>query len=218
MSDTIGGSPHTTHKELFNDRLASLTYWGPASERSSPSVDAVLQRNADGTLSYAVNVGDVLKTVFYLLFGATLVYAWLFSETQLGHALDSFFETDWYLLTLGIISVAFSGVHLWETCRPEVFDKRKGWYWHGWRTPGHTRRPRLGNRAVRLELIHALQLLSKGVEKDGKTIVLCELNLVLHDADRLNLRCHGDQVQLRKEAQMLSKYLGVPVWDTAAKG
>ena len=40
-----------------------------------------------------------------------------------------------------------------------------------------------------------------------------ELNLVLEDGARLNVVDHGDLKALQADAEILSEYLQVPVWD-----
>ena len=42
-----------------------------------------------------------------------------------------------------------------------------------------------------------------------------ELNVVLDDASRRNLVCHGDHARLRQDASTLAAFLNVPLWDAS---
>ena len=64
-----------------------------------------------------------------------------------------------------------------------------------------------------LSEIHALQLLSKDRSDAEHSYHSYELNLVLEDGKRINVVDHGDETQIRTDAQALSRFLGKPVWD-----
>lgn len=95
-----------------------------------------------------------------------------------------------------------------------VFDKRKGYFWKG---SNQLFEGDIGIDYVKLERIHALQLITgivrvetrRGPYYDKKN----ELNLVLDNGERMNVVHHENKNQIEKDARVLSKFLGVPIWE-----
>ena len=50
-------------------------------------------------------------------------------------------------------------------------------------------------------------------DEDGD-FLMHELNLVLHDARRINVMRHGGIHHLRSDAKTLSAFLGMPLWES----
>lgn len=94
-----------------------------------------------------------------------------------------------------------------------VFDKNMGLFYRGPKPTGDTK------QAVRLEDVHALQLLSRkgGVRsnenKPGRFLHVYELNLVKHDGERLHVMSYYDKNNARADADAMGEWLAVPVWD-----
>ena len=63
--------------------------------------------------------------------------------------------------------------------------------------------------------VHAVQLLSETVVWTDTALSFNshEVNLVLKDGSRINVFDHAMEDIIRHDARLLSKYLGVPVWD-----
>ena len=63
--------------------------------------------------------------------------------------------------------------------------------------------------------MHAVQLLSETVVWTDTALSFNshEVNLVLKDGSRINVFDHAMEDIIRHDARLLSKYLGVPVWD-----
>jgi len=117
---------------------------------------------------------------------------------------------------------------LWIAYRrlpPKVFDKTSGWYWKGWEMP-QASVTETGRRRTwcRLQEIHAIQLLYKHVREYtgyadvGGGYAQYELNLVLHDAKRIEVLAHDDLAQMREDATSIAALLRVPVWDATRHG
>lgn len=105
-------------------------------------------------------------------------------------------------LVLGAVGVYF----LFDLRQPRVFDRRSGTFRLGGRG--------LGTRERSLEEIHALQIVSRYVTMDDSPDFYChELNLVLESGARHNVIAHGSYRHLRDDAELLSQFLNVPVWD-----
>jgi hypothetical protein len=76
------------------------------------------------------------------------------------------------------------------------------------RTPVEIRRH---SQATELATIQALQLVTERVS--GKSSYNSyELNLVLKDGKRINVMDHGDQTALNADAEVLARFLNVPIW------
>jgi len=76
-------------------------------------------------------------------------------------------------------------------------------------------------RFISLQDIYALQLLSEYVDSCDRYFsnnntgpyTSYEINLVLKSGDRVNVVDHGDGFQILADAQKLSQFLKVPVWN-----
>ena len=70
-----------------------------------------------------------------------------------------------------------------------------------------------GVQQVRLNGVHALQLISEYVRGNKSSFYSYELNLVLDDGSRVNVVDHGALARLRDDARTLARFLGRPLWD-----
>ncbi len=73
----------------------------------------------------------------------------------------------------------------------------------------------IGKQTVEFAQIHALQVLEERVSgsEDSPNYTSYELNLVLKDGSRLNVLDHGDRARLERDAELLAKMLGCPIWN-----
>ncbi len=117
-------------------------------------------------------------------------------------------EGRWFGVLFGPVALVVSAWLLLRTTSPRVFDQELGVYFRG-RSPGPDDCP--------LARVHALQIVSKsmGRASDGHSYTSFELNLVLDDGTRTTVVCHGVHAALRADADRLSAFLDVPVWDAA---
>ncbi len=74
------------------------------------------------------------------------------------------------------------------------------------------------NRVIPFSQIHGLQLIEE-YNRDSRINIAdsymyysYELNLILKNADRVNIMSHGDKNEMIKDAKMLAAYLSVPIW------
>lgn len=84
-----------------------------------------------------------------------------------------------------------------------VFDRAVGRFWD---KKGHLAGGSLSD-------IYAIQIIPKKCYAGKDIFYAHELNLVTRNGDRINVLNHGDLEAMRKDARVLSKFLGVPVWD-----
>ncbi len=93
-----------------------------------------------------------------------------------------------------------------------VFDKNKMIFWkHILWCNLHIGSHSL--KSVRLDDIHAIQLLHKMFKREDMTEDGYELNIVLKDTQRINALCYENKNQLRKDAAVLARFLDKPLWD-----
>ncbi len=64
-----------------------------------------------------------------------------------------------------------------------------------------------------LENICAIQLVREYVRGNKNSYYSYELNLVCSNGDRINIVDHGSLRAIREDAEILSNYLSLPVWD-----
>ncbi len=98
-----------------------------------------------------------------------------------------------------------------------TFDKSAGYFWRGRNKPAGD--PDNAN-LFRLDSIAALQIPPKKHvhfrnNNRDRSFFSYELNLILDDNERINLMDHGDRADIYSDANKLSKYLGVPVFNAS---
>lgn len=132
------------------------------------------------------------------------------------------------MIWAGIILIFSIGYYF--TTAPIIFSKTKGYFGKG-RNPNKIRAyfqkresseelsdNNIYEKQVPLEQIYAIQLIKviRGTGKYRNTNY--ELNLVLKNKERVNVIHNGEvrhsiKAQIRKDAEELSRFLGLPVWD-----
>ncbi|MFW5839876.1 MAG: hypothetical protein ACOCZE_04770 [Planctomycetota bacterium] len=96
---------------------------------------------------------------------------------------------------------------------PIRIDLNLGWLWQG-RRPAEGDQTDLKARAVRIESIHALQLLFKSIHTPGADYPAqsYELNLITHGGQRMNLLDNRLRHEALGHAKNLAEILDVPLW------
>lgn len=209
----------------FNDPVAMQTDWTQVvASGSFPKELVAVNRSR---LEIRATLRDRMFGLTSVLIGvavpAGVFPAWLSQgERSLG---DFLFLGVWsgLFLLLGIVM-------LYRGRKPIVFDKRKGFFWKGRRSPGEivgsleqARRPGayLPPDVSRLEDIHALQLICTRLPgrrgrhgaRHGSGADTYQLNLVLKNGSRVHVVDDSNGNRLRDNAQVLSRFLERPVWD-----
>ena len=116
-----------------------------------------------------------------------------------------------------LVGGVFAGVGVFllrSLSRPRVFDRNLGLYWSTRKPPENLESVSRYKEWVYLQEIHALQILREYVRGDKSSYYSYELNLVMDDGQRLNVVDHGSLHKLREDADELSRFLGVPLWDS----
>jgi hypothetical protein len=198
-----GGANFITHRlrEVSSDELAFRPVgWGLA----IPWI-FIISGSVAGIMLVVVNIGMFRDDRFSFRDGLTESLIYLVAPLLLIVLPPTFCIAGTWLLR--------------RTTRPRRFDRSTDWYWTS-RTPirlATTDRERLDlDQGVPFAQIHALQLLKQYVSamgSDSEPYYTYDLNLVLSDGRRLKVVGHGSERKLRHDAETLSEFLDVPLWD-----
>ena len=69
------------------------------------------------------------------------------------------------------------------------------------------------NPLISLTDVVAFQIIKESIKSKNNRYYSYELNLIMKDASRINVIDHGKIKQMRIDADILAKQLGIPVWD-----
>ncbi len=149
-----------------------------------------------------------------------IIFALIFALP--GTALLTFLipNIDWTSIDIGIVIGLFLGLvfaslgwyMFFRQMRPFVFDKQEGFIWKG-RKPAEMGTYETTAKYVWLESVHALQIIAEYMSGKGGGYYSYELNLVLKNANRINIIDHGCRKKLTEDAAVLAEFLGIPLWD-----
>lgn len=194
----------------FNHPLAEQTDWHPLKRGGSNFCTHRLDATKGDLLVFKATKG---AKFFIGLFG-------FFGLLGLIIPLTIFFSEDgeWFLLLFALLfGGIFTGVSFllfYFMTMPRVFDRFYGHYYQGRKKPDEMK-PNPKRPLINCNDIVALQLIREYVRSDKSSYHSYELNLVLRDGKRINVVDHGKIDALREDAEILSTYLSVPVWDAA---
>lgn len=119
---------------------------------------------------------------------------------------------------MGLVFVLAGTLLLKSASKRRVFDLSLGGYWRGSAKLSDPRALTAQTDWVRLQDIKAIQLLREGVTSTSdngrrSSYWSYEMNLVLNDGRRINVMDHGKQASIRQDAEVIGRFLGVPVLD-----
>jgi hypothetical protein len=124
---------------------------------------------------------------------------------------------DLLLGVLGVGGLLFA-LNLYLITRQKYFFcKRSGYYWHGQTEPDQLTPLQIERHVdnyIPLNQIHALQVIDKQINKFTQVY---ELNLILHDGQRISILNQSGDTDLRQDTNRLSQFLNIPVWDCRAR-
>ena len=116
------------------------------------------------------------------------------------------------IMTFGSIFVAV-GIAMLFFPKPRVFDKQLGWFWAGSKNLLSDQELSFLKKSARLTEIAAIQIVPERLSGKNSTYTSWEINLVSHDAQRLNVMDHGNRKSIQADAQTLGVFMDVPVWE-----
>jgi len=200
---------------VFDDPLALQTDWMPLKGGGSNFRTHNLVSENYNRTAFKASLGAKAFSSVFILVGLGLPSFQIYSVFQNGSAL---FEGDFLpLLLFGSIFSVAGALLFYSYAKPVVFDKTNGFFWKGWKAPDITSVENPDKHSARLSSIHAIQIISEYVRGDKKSYYSYELNLILKNGSRLNVIDHGDIYKIRDDANVLSQFLGKPVWDSTRR-
>jgi hypothetical protein len=198
----------------FDDPLAQKIDWTPIRLGGSSFRTQALRETSYHILEFVISRSGLLFGLIFLLSGLAnmlilpfLILPGMSEVTGIVRAL------------IPLSGLPFTLVGIWflySIGKPVVFDKELGWFWKGYRAPslrGGEYKPKTG---CPLSRAYALQILAEYIRSEDRDYWSYELNLVCRDGSRFNLVDHGDYQKMKGDAQTISAFLGIPVWDGVA--
>lgn len=198
----------------FDDPVADKTAWGPLKSGGASFCTRHLVEVGPHRLEFRATLGAQLFYLIFAVMGLATVIIFPFGMASSGEG----GVVILFPILIGLVFVAVGGGMYYFGTMPVVFDRGTGHYWRG-RTPPDLMPDRnAATNWVDLKDIHALQLLSEWCRSSssnggGSSYYSYELNLVLRSGDRINVVDHGKIRRLRTDAERLSRFLDVPIWD-----
>lgn len=209
------------HRSFLDDPVAVQTDWTPAEKGGSNFKTHKLVTVNQDRMEFRASMIAMLLYLFFLLLGVVCVGHYLLGflhDKSIMDILGLSHDQNIIGLFVGIIFAGMGGAMLYFGTEPIVFDKRKGFFWKGKKSPDEVVDGKPFECVARLDKIHALQLILEDVkykDDDGheRSFHSCELNIVLEDGKRINVVDHAILSDLYKDVATLSRFLGKPVWD-----
>jgi len=202
--------PSVDPAEELGDPLAGKAEWTPCKRGGANFRTHKVVAVSAHRLEIRMTLGMWLFAGVFALIGIGVIVGGAFACLA-----ESAEGPMWLMFPFGLV---FGGVGvglLYFAGKPRVFDRQAGYYWKGWRNPNLMNSAELeaSDDVVRLEDIHALQIISEYCSGDDSSYYSYELNLVRKDASRINVTDHGKYDRLRQDAEMLAQLLDVPIWE-----
>lgn len=201
----------------LGDDIALRTEWGPAKGGGASFGTHRLEQVDPYRTEFRPTRGAMAFYLLFVLVGLAVIVGFAIANMSRG------LPANWSSAVPLVVPVVFGSVFtivgggmLYVGAAPIVFDKRRGDYWKGRVAPYEVSTRREMKDHVKLERIHALQIISEYCRSDKSSYYSYELNLVLDDGSRMNVIDHGNQSQLRDDAHALAAFLDKPVWDATA--
>ncbi len=197
----------------LDDAIAMQTDWTPAKyDGASFRTHRLVEVDSNRLEFRASGEAKWFYLLFLLVGTGMLVGFCVYSLSTGGFSFD---RNAILPLSIGFVFTIFGGCLFYFGTAPIVFDKRKGYFWKGRKAPDDVFDRTVIKHLAELEEIHALQLISEvcSGSGDGGIHNSYELNLVLKNGKRINVVDHGKEIVLRQDAETISAFLEVPVWD-----
>lgn len=203
--------PQPFDPSRFGDPLALSTAWTPARGGGSSFRTHKMIRVGMNRIEFRPSIGALIFYLLFLLIGLGLTTAIAASHLSSGNFTVGM-ETIVPML-MGLLFASIGGFMFYTGTTPIVFEKGRGVFWKGRKGPDDAMDIRSRDRFVRLDNVHALQLISEYCRGNKSSYYSYELNLVLADGKRVNVVDHGNRDRIRQDAQALATFLGKPLWD-----
>lgn len=191
-------------EEGFGDPLARETDWTPAKRGGTHGRSRRLKQSGSDRLTFQPTLRMLLFYAVPTLAGAGIL---IFQPMQA-------MEPAWLQSATGLIFLIMGLALGYRASKPVVIDKQLGLCWSGWAAPKSAEAARDRKGCAALDEVRAIQVIPERLTHK-ESVTSYEINLVLADASRLNLVDHSRKSVILEDAQVLGKFLDVPVWDAS---
>ena len=201
----------------LNDPIATKISWNPVKRDGNFFCARKLIEVNPDKIVFRISITALLISLLFIYMGGAAIINSLFSGPKyVNFARDGVEVTImFYLIYVGFLILGGHLLYIHST--PIVFDKRIGIFQKGYKVQYQIYDSKAIINLVKLDKIYAIQLLSEYCYGHKYNFYSYELNLVLDDGSRINVVDHARKNKIRKDAESLSKFLGVPVWDAIDK-
>jgi hypothetical protein len=208
----IKGNAESFDPSKFNDHIAIRTEWSPLkSGGASFCTQTLIIVNSD-RIQFRISFMGLFFSLFFLFGGFLIIFRGYYDFFA-----ERITQTNSRMMVFSICSSIFCSIGaylLYSLSEPIVFDKKQGYFWKGRKEP----MPSFELKGViKLEEIHAIQLIPELCSGDKKNYYSYELNLVLKDGKRINVTDHGSLGIIRSQTKTISEFLEIPVWDVSTR-
>lgn len=193
--------------DFSKDPVSKITRWEPLKNGGANFLTHSLRELNASRYEFETTLGAKLFSLFFIIMGGGAAVVFLTNAIEDGRV-GLNIETILPALAGGAFVLVGIGLYFYLTT-PIVFDKNKQMFWKSRNSPKGYDLTSAEQKSIKLSEIYALQLLEEMVDD----CLSYELNLVLKNGERRNVIDHGDLIELRQDAQKLSLFLSVPVWD-----
>lgn len=195
---------------IFNHPLAEKTSWEPLKHGGASYKNVDLIKVDNNTLEYKPNITS--KIFAYLLLIGPILFLiishFIFKSTNN--------SSDVFMLLVPIIITITGAVTTYFLHRPHKFDKKLGYHYKSYKTPTSKRDIKKTHGWTPLSSVEALQIIKERVRTKNSSYKSYEINLVLENGSRRNVIDHGNYEAVKKNAETISEFLGVPYWDAVS--
>ena len=193
----------------FGDPVALQTQWTPAKSGGASFATHKMVQSFGRRLEFRMSMGARLFCLVFLLVGLGVLTGGIVTAVNGAEQI----ALPIFMCIFGSTFAAAGGGVYYFMNKPIVFDKASGYYWRGRVNPQLAYRSEQKKDFVALEDIHAIQLISEYCSSKDSSYYSYEINLVVKDASRVHVIDHGNLPRIRDNAQSLSEFLDVPIWD-----
>jgi len=189
--------------------LAMKVDWTPLNGGGANFKTSSLKRVSSSRLETSKSKGGFAFGGVFAIVGLGVMFGMSYSFYQEnGLSLELLFP----VLFGSVFAAVGIGMIIWP--RPRIFDLRQGWFWAGSKSLRREQEFVSLKKSARLSDIAAIQVIAERVSGNkGGSYTSWEINLVSKGGERLNVMDHGNKMSIIDDAQFLSGFLGVPVWE-----
>ncbi|MAO64775.1 MAG: hypothetical protein CL666_07220 [Balneola sp.] len=193
----------------FGDPLAKKIDWSPLKGGGTNFRTHTLTEDFN-RLSYKASKGAMFFAGIFAAVGVLVPVFIIYGS--IGSGAEIFASEN--LIAAGFGSIfAIVGLYMFKLfTTPITFDKNVGFFWRGKNTPELYGKNDPSN-SVRLSDIHALQLIAERIKSDNGSYFSFEINIITKEGERVHIVDHGNRRSIYEDAETISKFLNVPVWD-----